>query len=500
VTVRSALGTRYAAYVAALVLGAVSTALLGAGFFAFRQSRVLQQEIHAAVDSARSKDEEAALRGTAGYLGSRLFNPLYRLDIERLNEEIVETRRWLPVKSFLVAGTDGRVVADGTDANSRYGEALPSRLPPVGSTEVLLFRRGQETELHFSVRSGGTVAGSAVVTLAEAPWHASLRQLQDRTGALWASHRMSLLLLGVFALAITLALGIATSVWLSRTLARPLTDMSRAARRIAAGDFDQRVEVGSDGELKDLAEALTAMARALRAHEEALRRERADLAAKNEELLRFTYTVSHDLKGPLVTIRSYVGQLEQSQERGERERFRADIVRVLAATDKMRRLLDDLLELSRVGRVMNPPSDVPLGELAHEAAELLKGRLTPAGVRVEIAPELPVVRGDRARLLEVLQNLIDNAAKFMGAQPQPRIEIGVRREPARPVFFVRDNGVGIATAHHERVFGLFEKLDPRGEGTGLGLALVRRIVEAHGGRVWVESEGEGRGATFCFTL
>ena len=119
---------------------------------------------------------------------------------------------------------------------------------------------------------------------------------------------------------------------------------------------------------------------------------------------------------------------------------------------------------------------------------------------VEVAPDLPVVRADRRRLVEVLQNLLENAGKFTGEQARPRIEIGWRRDAAEPVFFVRDNGQGIEERFLERVFGLFEKLDPGGEETGVGLALVRRIVEAHGGSAWAESEGAGAGASFCFTL
>jgi signal transduction histidine kinase len=111
-----------------------------------------------------------------------------------------------------------------------------------------------------------------------------------------------------------------------------------------------------------------------------------------------------------------------------------------------------------------------------------------------------VLYGDRARLLEVVQNLVDNAAKFSDGHETPQILIGARPGPAGPVCFVRDNGIGIDPKHHQRVFGLFERLDPRVEGTGIGLALVKRIVEVHGGQVWVESGGAGRGATFCFTI
>ena len=113
---------------------------------------------------------------------------------------------------------------------------------------------------------------------------------------------------------------------------------------------------------------------------------------------------------------------------------------------------------------------------------------------------MPLVYGDRARLVEVVQNLVDNAAKFMGKQPQPRIEIGVREQEEERVFFVRDNGIGIAADYHQKVFGLFDKLDARSEGSGIGLALVKRIVEVHGGRIWVESEGPSQGSTFWFSI
>jgi signal transduction histidine kinase len=121
-------------------------------------------------------------------------------------------------------------------------------------------------------------------------------------------------------------------------------------------------------------------------------------------------------------------------------------------------------------------------------------------INVNVESDLPVVSGDRPRLVEVMQNLIDNAAKFMGDQPKPLIEIGVRKQGNEHVFFVKDNGIGIEPAYRERVFGLFDKLDPHSEGTGVGLALVQRIVEVHGGRIWVESEGRGKGSMFCFTL
>lgn len=225
-----------------------------------------------------------------------------------------------------------------------------------------------------------------------------------------------------------------------------------------------------------------------------------ELEAKNAELERFTYTVSHDLKSPLITISGFVGLLELDAKSGNMEKFKVDMQRINEAVEKMRRLLNELLELSRIGRLVNPPSETSFAKITEEALTLTRGRLMAGNITVNVQPDLPVVSGDRPRLVEVMQNLIDNAAKFMGDQPAPQIDIGVQKKNNEHIFFVRDNGIGIQPAHHEKVFGLFDKLDAQSEGTGVGLALAKRIVEVHGGRIWVESEGKGKGSRFCFTL
>jgi len=226
----------------------------------------------------------------------------------------------------------------------------------------------------------------------------------------------------------------------------------------------------------------------------------AELEVKNAELERFTYTVSHDLKSPLITIKGFLGFLEQDIVKGNAERIKGDIGFITNAADKMHQLLSELLELSRIGRLVNPSQSVAMTALAHEAANLVAGQLTARGVQMDIAPDMPTVVGDRARLLEVFQNLVSNAAKYMGDQPQPHIEVGVRQDDAHTVFYVRDNGMGIEPQYHDKIFELFEKLDPQSEGTGIGLAIVKRIIEMHGGHIWVESAGAGHGSTFCFTL
>jgi PAS domain S-box-containing protein len=225
-----------------------------------------------------------------------------------------------------------------------------------------------------------------------------------------------------------------------------------------------------------------------------------ELESRNAELERFTYTVSHDLRNPLVTIKGFVGMLEKDLHESREDKVASDLRRIENAADKMQSLLADLLELSRVGRITNPPEEVNLAEVIKEAIETLDARLRSKNVIVHCSLDLPTVYGDRIRLREVFENLLDNAAKYMGNQPNPMIGIDSRVDDGETVFFVKDNGIGIEPQYQKKIFGLFDKLNPTSEGTGIGLALIKRIIEVHGGRIWVESEGLGTGSTFCFTI
>ncbi len=162
--------------------------------------------------------------------------------------------------------------------------------------------------------------------------------------------------------------------------------------------------------------------------------------------------------------------------------------------------MKDLLELSRIGRAVNPSENVSLEQVAHEASELVSGQARAREVSISISPDLPIIFGDRLRFLEVFQNLLDNAVKYMGDQSEPRVEIGSRCDGGETVCFIRDNGIGINARHHNKVFGLFDQLDLSQEGSGIGLSLVKRIIEIHGGRIWIESDGQAHGSTFCFTF
>lgn len=226
-----------------------------------------------------------------------------------------------------------------------------------------------------------------------------------------------------------------------------------------------------------------------------------ELESKNAEMERFTYTVSHDLKSPLITIRGFLGLLEKDLMAGHADRVRADLTHIHAAVASMQTLLAELLELSRVGRIVNDPKIVSVHDLVHEALERVIGLVAERGLTVDVTPSNLYVMGDQPRLIEVFQNLIENAAKFCGDDnPSPRLRVDFHAEGDDVVCEFRDNGIGIDPQFRDRVFVLFERLDPSSEGTGIGLALVKRIVELHGGSVWVESAGAGKGSRFSVRL
>ena len=267
-------------------------------------------------------------------------------------------------------------------------------------------------------------------------------------------------------------------------------DGTRIPVEVQARSFPYRGQVQRVVAVRDVSERK----KAERVRESLIR----ELEAKNAELERFGYTVTHDLKAPLVTLRGFADYVEKDARAGRIDRLATDAARIAEAVGKLQRLLDELFELSRAGRPVGPPAAVPAGDLVHEALRLVRGRETgPA--EVEVASTLPVVFGDRARLVRVFQALLENALKFAG--PQPVVVVDSRPpQEGKAVVVVRDNGIGIEARHRDRVFGLFEKLDPRAEGSGVGLAVVKRIVESLGGRAWLESEGKGKGTAACVEL
>jgi PAS domain S-box-containing protein len=225
-----------------------------------------------------------------------------------------------------------------------------------------------------------------------------------------------------------------------------------------------------------------------------------ELHQKNADLEQFIYTVSHDLRSPLVTIKTFLGYLEGDIAAHNQERVAQDLQYIHSAADKMKLQLDELLELCRIDRVETTPVTIQLREIVAEVLDLLAGTIDDRSIDIRLPETDLALFGDRSRFCQVWQNLVENAIKYSHSTADVQIEIGVEQVNGMSVFFVRDNGVGINPQYHDKIFGLFEKLDASSSGAGIGLAMVRRIIEKCDGRIWVESDGENSGSCFYFTL
>ena len=225
----------------------------------------------------------------------------------------------------------------------------------------------------------------------------------------------------------------------------------------------------------------------------------AELAAKNEEMEQFLNTVSHDLKSPVVTCVGLTGMLRESLKSGSTEEAQDTVNRIDRSVNRMKQLIDNLLNLSRIGKVRFELADVDTMQMMTAIGDELKPRLEKIGAVLQIEGDLPHVSADAHWLTEVFENLINNALKYGCDNPHPSIAVGSIDKDGEHRFYVRDNGSGIDPAHHAQIFEPFRRLRTDKEGSGMGLAIVARIIKMHRGRVWVESE-TGKGATFWIAL
>lgn len=231
---------------------------------------------------------------------------------------------------------------------------------------------------------------------------------------------------------------------------------------------------------------------------ERLKAEKA-LLERNAALEQFHYTISHDLRTPLVTIEAFLGFLGKDLDTSNRSQIEKDLQHIRTATRRMDALLNDLGKLV-LKKNSEPAEVISFNELAKEVCQLVAGPAKKSSVELIIHPCQISLHASQGHLIQIWQNLIENAIKYMGDQSQPAIEVGVEDAEHVPVFYVRDNGAGIEEIDQGKIFGLFDQLDPTSPGSGLGLTLVKRIVELYGGRIWVESKGRGTGSYFKFTL
>ncbi|PYQ56741.1 MAG: hypothetical protein DMF53_24620 [Acidobacteria bacterium] len=340
--------------------------------------------------------------------------------------------------------------------------------------------------------------------------------LGELTARVWAQ--------AITVLAVFLAAGIVAlmlSSGLQRLISRPILDLTGTARAVSQSrDYSLRAARRTDDELGELVDAFNGMLdqiqrrdselqRAKDVLEERVQERTRELQQRNEELNQsnrelddFAYIASHDLKEPLRGIHNFSSFLLEDYGGKLDGEGRSKLETLMRLTRRMETLIDSLLQYSRLGRVDLAIDRVDLNEIVAESLDSLAISLREEKVEVRVPRPLPVVRADRVRVGEIFQNLIVNAMKY-NDKAEKWIEIGWRKNPdGPPVFYVRDNGIGIPEKHRDAVFRIFKRLhgrDKYGGGTGAGLTIVKKIVERHHGRIWVESSA-GEGTAFYFTL
>ena len=309
-------------------------------------------------------------------------------------------------------------------------------------------------------------------------------------------HEMQLF--GILVTAATLAGVMLVAFFLSASISRPILELDAVTARAAAGDMDQQIELDLRDELGTLSRSFNIMLANLRLRTEALARSNADLERSNDDLMEFGYAVSHDLKEPLRSVSGFLELLKRRVGDSLDDKAQGYIDRSLAGAERMRLLIDDLLAYARVSTGPRELKSVDLGALVHDVLGGLEQSVHESGARVEVG-ELPVVQGQRAQLSALFQNLIANAIKFR--RDQPVIRISARDAGRQWRVSVQDNGIGIEPDQFKRVFQVFQRLHGKEEypGTGIGLAVCKKVVERHGGQIWLESE-LGAGTTFHFTI
>ncbi|MGI9081316.1 MAG: sensor histidine kinase [Thermoleophilaceae bacterium] len=307
-----------------------------------------------------------------------------------------------------------------------------------------------------------------------------------------AEQRSSLAIaFGVGGLGLVFLVAAGIALYLSRAIVRPVLAVAQATGRLAEGELSARVPAEREDEIGDLARGFNTMA-------DSLQRSQAELERSNRELEQFASVTSHDLQAPLSTISMYAELLER-RHGSDLDGGTSLIDGIRGATQQARTLIRDLLEYSRAGRGRLRVEAVAIEAVVEHALEAVAGDIREAGARVAVGP-LPVVHAERTNLGRVFQNLVANAVKFRGERP-PEVAIGAEREGPAWRFWVSDNGIGMDPQHAERIFEPFQRLHGEEDyaGTGIGLAVCARIVEQHGGRIWVTTN-PGEGSVFSFTL
>lgn len=359
------------------------------------------------------------------------------------------------------------------------------------------------------VRAGGTPGGGVATTEGKAPFD-EVRAALNVLGTTLGEHQRaahaeldraaSLLLWVCIAIAVTvLLITVALSAGLRAAAISPLSRLAAETRRVRDGDFRHEVTVTGPREVVALADDVESMRRRILHEVAELDARSHDLQRSNAELEQFAYVASHDLQEPLRKVASFCELLERRYHGRLDERADQYIGFAADGAKRMQVLINDLLSFSRVGRVTRERTLVDCDAVLAQATANLAVAVEETGAKIS-SDELPTVLAEVPLLTTVFQNLIGNAVKFHGPDP-PRVHIGVRRDGPFWEFCCADNGIGIEPEYAERIFVIFQRLHAKGtyDGTGIGLAMCRKIIEYHDGRIWLDTTA-AEGTIFRFTL
>ncbi|MEU5876196.1 ATP-binding protein [Spirillospora sp. NPDC047279] len=462
-----------AAFLVLLVVGASVQAALG-----LRGNAQARHTLVDRVDPAILQHFEVgtALRSQDTALRTRPMDvPAYRAAVQKETLAVAELRSMLadlPAARSTLAEVD-RFTAATQAWRTAYADPLAAGGEPDAET-------GNRLVAEAFAQAARQRAG--LITL-----HAAAADdLDERaTVAYWSVG----LALGAVALAALVA-----ALILRRTLLTPLSVLHDRVRAVSQGDFDHSLDVKGAAEIVELATIIDAMRQRIldewHTTAETTRRldeQAAELRRSNAELEQFAYVASHDLQEPLRKVASFCQMIERRYGDQLDDRGKQYIDFAVDGAKRMQALINDLLSFSRVGRLSRPEEAVDLGGVMSQALDNLSTLREETAAEVT-SDELPTVAGDRTQLTQLFQNLVGNAIKFRGDEA-PRVHIGVRRVGDEWEFSCSDNGIGIEAHHADRVFLIFQRLHPRDEydGTGIGLALCKKIVEHHGGRIWLDT-------------
>ncbi|MEU1796066.1 sensor histidine kinase [Streptomyces californicus] len=440
-------------------------------------------------------DQETGVRGFA-LTGDKSFLEPYRSGRSAEGERLAQGRK--------LVGDDERLRADLDAVEAAAGRWRQNKAEPLIAAvrESGPSRSGTTAQLQSSKTEFDGLRRAYTAQqkhLAEARDRARADLDAARTTRDWVVG----ILLAVLVLTI-----VALSVLLHRVVGVPLNRLRAASDAVSSGTFDRRIEIEGPSDVQAVAGAVENMRRRLsdeladaQKREELLAGQTQELRRSNSELEQFAYVASHDLQEPLRKVASFCQLLEKRYGTEVDDRGKQYIAFAVDGAKRMQVLINDLLTFSRVGRVHDGWKPVDLGRSLDRALGNLATAVEESGAVVERPEELPELVGDSTALAMVWQNLIGNAVKFRHPDRAPRISVECVREDDFWHLTVSDNGIGIAPEFADKVFVIFQRLHGRDEydGTGIGLALCRKIIEFHGGRIWLEQE-PAEGTRIHFTL